>query len=180
MIRVRYGHLSKQEQKEATDALGCYHLDEPWDSEKNLRWAEGNPGLYLLWGMFFCPIEVEYDQQIGLYPNVDRAIERGEDPFAAHYITYLMLVRPDPTTTLPDDAVIVVESLGCGIRVQEPRDICLDDLLKSDCPFGIGRLNSAHPEVVKALRADGKVIDIPKDINKGRLRKLLLGSIRKK
>jgi hypothetical protein len=175
MIRMCFS-LSKQEEKQAVDALEGYHLDEPWDSKKNLQWAEKNPGLELLWRLFFCPTEIEYDQQIGLCPNAGRAIERGENPFAAHYISYLMLVRSDPNTVLPDDAVIVVESLGCGVRVQEPRDILLDELLRAESPFGIGKLNSLHPNVVKALRVDGKVIDISKDIDKEDLRKLLNGT----
>ena len=59
-----------------------------------------------------------------------------------HYVTYLMLVRSDSNAALPDDAVIVVESLGCGVRVQEPKDIALDELLKAKSPFGVG--NSTH------------------------------------
>ena len=175
MIRTGYRHLPKQRQEEAIDALKGYNFDERWDSTKNLLWAEDNVGLELLWVLFNCPLEVGYDQEIGLYPNVDRAIELGQNPFAAHYITYLMLVRPDLSSVLPDDAVIVVESLGCGVRLQEPKDIELEELLKAESPFGVGKLNSLHPKVVKAIRADGKVIDIPKDIGKDSLRKLLQG-----
>ena len=51
--------------------------------------------------------------------------------------------------------------------------------MRADSPFGVGRLNSRHAKVVKALRADGKVIDIPKDIAKADLRKLLLGGAAK-
>jgi hypothetical protein len=169
-------NLSVLEQTKATDSLKGYHFDETWDSKNNLLWAENNRALELLWRVFFCPIEIEYDQENGLCPNAVRDIERGKDPFAARYITYLMLVRPDPDASLPDDAVIVVESLGCGVRVQEPRDIALDELLRAESPFGVGRLNSRHSNVVKALRADGKVIDIPKDIGKEELKKLLRGT----
>jgi len=167
--------LSTEQEREAIASLKGYHYNEPWSSPKNQQWAKNNPGLEIVWMRFICPTEIEYDQQIGLCPNADRAIKLGQNPFAAHYITYLMLVHPDSSLPLPDDAVIVVESLGCGVRFQEPKDISLDDLLKEDSPFGLGKLNSLHPNVVKALRVDGEVIDIPKNITKEDLRKLLQG-----
>jgi hypothetical protein len=180
LISMGYRHLSENEREEAANGLKGYRFDEPWDSKRNALWAENNRGLDLLWNEFFCPTETEYDADIGLLPNAARDIQQGKNPFAAHYISYLMLVRPDPHAALPDDAVIVVETLGCGVRVQDPRDLALDELLKAKSPFGVGRLNSVHPRVVKALRADGKVIDIPKDISKENLRKLLEGTSRKR
>jgi hypothetical protein len=91
-----------------------------------------------------------------------------------------MLKRPGAgdgsIDALPSDAVIVVESAQCGVRWAEPRDLPWDELWKGDSPFGKGKLNSLHPDVVKALQADGKVIDIPKTIGKDELRGLLNGS----
>jgi hypothetical protein len=72
--------------------------------------------------------------------------------------------------------VVIVESLDSGIEFAEPRDLLWDDLWKGPSPFGPGKLNSPHPDVVKALRVDGKVIDIPKRLSKEETRKLLMGS----
>ncbi len=96
------------------------------------------------------------------------------------FTTYLMLVRPadedGKTQTLSPDAVLVVESANCGIGIAEPSDLRWETLWEGDSPFGKGKLNSMHPDVVKALRVDGEVIDIPKKIGKTELRKLLNGS----
>lgn len=140
-----------------------YRPDEPWDSTHNrqqfLNWVPCK---------FACPLESD----------------RIDYPFAS----YVMLVRADSTGSaegarnvmpLPDDAVLVVESAGCHIEYGEPRDIDIDSLFKGDSPFGVGKLNSLHPKVVKALRVDGKVIDIPKDISKEDLRRLLAGTATK-
>lgn len=137
-----------------------YRLDEPWDSPHNrqqlLNWVPGK---------FTCPLESD----------------RIDYPFAS----YAMLVRADSTGSkegahdvmpLPHDAVLIVESAGCRIEYGEPRDIDIESLFKGDSPFGVGKLNSFHPKVIKALRVDGKVIDIPKDISKEDLRKLLMGA----
>jgi hypothetical protein len=131
-----------------------YRQDEEWNSKHN-RTLLGR----LIPCRFTCPLESAYFD----YP----------------FVSYLMLVRDDrrgETGRLPDDAVLVVESVGCQIKYGEPRDILLRELLDDPSPFGVGKLNSLHPKVVKALRVDGKVIDIPKDIGKEDLRKLLLGS----
>lgn len=178
MIRTGF-RLPKQDEKKAITALESYRFDEAWNSKSNQQWADNNSEMEILWKKFICSTEIAYDFKNGFYPSVDQSIELRQNPFAGHYITYLMLVRSDPSSALPDDAVIVVESLGCGVRFQEPKDIDLEELLKAQSPFGIGKLNSLHPKVVKALRADGKVIDIPKDIDKDNLRKLLQGSITK-
>ena len=77
---------------------------------------------------------------------------------------------------LAPDAVLIVESADCGVEFAEPRDLHWEDLWTGDSPFGKGKLNSHHPNVVNALRADGRVIEIPKDISTGDLRKLLLGT----
>lgn len=144
-----------QQMRELAEELD-YRREEPWDSPHNLQEAElACRGLYACW--------VEWPRE--------------ERPFA----TYLMLIRPDRqgpnvAMSLPDDAVLVVESAGCGIGCFEPRDLRWGDLWKGDSPFGIGKLHSRHPDYVRALRVDGEVIDIPKDIDNESLRKLLNGS----
>ena len=142
-----------------------YRFAEPWDSPHN-RDALLSTCLSALC-MYTCPFEIKDE----FYP----------------YVTYVMLVRPpakDAETgrlveaALPDDAVLIVESAHCGIRNFEPKDLDWDTLWKGDSPFGPGKLNSLHRDVVKAVRVDGKVIDIPKTISKDKLRKLLNGSVR--
>jgi hypothetical protein len=137
-----------------------YRSDEPWDSPHNRQEL-----LSRVPGRFTCPLE-SY---------------RVDYPFAS----YVMLVRASSTnaedhgrdeTLLPNDAVLIVESVECRIEHGEPRDIDLKSLFEGDSAFGVGKLNSRHPKVVKALRVDGKVIDIPKDITKEDLRKLLTGT----
>jgi hypothetical protein len=91
-----------------------------------------------------------------------------------------MLKRPETRIGAVDsanpNAVIIVESAYCCVKWAEPRDLLWEDLWKDDSPFGKGKLNSVHPGVVKALRADGTVIDIPKDIGKTELELLLNGT----
>jgi len=139
-----------------------YRLDQSWQSENNRK------GLlsFLVFSVHRCPLD---PTPVG-------------HPF---FTSYLMLVRSpvkDSETgamkapTLATDAVLIVESVDCGVQFAEPRDLSWDDLWKGDSPFGKGKLNSFHPKVVKALRVDGKVIDIPKDISKEELRKLLNGT----
>ncbi len=137
-----------------------YRLEESWDTAYNrqqlLNWIPCK---------FTCPLESN----------------RTDYPFTS----YTMLLRADSTGSngegcevmpLPDDAVLIVESVGCRIEYGEPRDIDIETLFRGDSPFGVGKLNSLHPKVVKALRVDGKVIDIPKDIAKKALQKLLAGT----
>jgi hypothetical protein len=140
-----------------------YQFDEPWDSQNNRKafW----PG-FLESFVHRCPLD---PAPIG-------------DPF---FTSYLMLVRPpvkDSETgetraaTLANDAVLIVESVDSGIGFAEPRDLPWEDLWSGDSAFGKGKLNARHSKVVKALRVDGKVIDIPRDISEENLRKLLGGS----
>lgn len=143
-----------------------YRLDRAWDSEDNrtgLRDFLDSSYVYR------CPL----DPSPAGYP---------------FFTSYLMLVRApvkDSETgemkapTLATDAVLVVESVDSGVQFAEPRDLPWEDLWKGDSPFGKGKLNSLHPKVVKAIRVDGKVIDIPKDITKEDLRKLLAGTATK-
>lgn len=135
-----------------------YRCEEPWDSPHNLDKAERVCLLF-----YSCWVK---------WPREER-------PFA----TYVMLIRPDRqgpngAMSLPDDAVLVVESAGCGIGCFEPKDLHWDDLWKGDSPFGVGKLNSRHADYVRALRVDGEVIEIRKDISKEDLRKLLNGTTR--
>lgn len=137
-----------------------YRFEEAWDSPHN-RDSVLKSALSC---RYTCPLE---DCTFG-YP----------------FVTYVMLVRPATKdvhtgrlleTPLPDDAVLVVESAHCGIEYGEPRDLAWETLWTGESPFGLGKLNSLHPNVVKAVRVDGKVIDIPKTIGKDQLRKLLEG-----
>jgi len=139
----------------------AYSFEIAWDSEYNrkaFQWSALETTLT-------CPVE---SNQVD-YP----------------YVSYVMLVRPGfdqsdeefrAPMDVPDDAVLIVESTGCEIEYCEPRDIDFESLFEGDSPFGVGKLNSRHPFVVKALRVDGKVIDIPKSISKEKLRKLLMGT----
>ncbi len=136
-----------------------YRPEEPWDSPHNRRQF-----LRSVAGLYTCPLE----SQVADYP----------------FVSYLMLLRGNSGRvdqsghgqgSLPDEAVLVVESEGCHIEYGEPRDLDMESLFKGPSPFGVGKLNSLHPGVVKALRVDGKVIDIPKNISRDRLRALLDG-----
>lgn len=133
-----------------------YNFSEPWDSEHNIAAIHRLP----LWGSLVCTSE----SRNASYPNT----------------SYLMLKRPEMSSevlnTLPSDAVIVVESVNCGVGWGEPRDLTWNDLFEGESPFGERKLNSLHRGVVKALRADGKVIDIPKNIDKRKLEQLLMGT----
>ena len=138
-----------------------YCFDEPWDSPHNRDALR----VSTLFCRYTCPLE---------------------NPTEGYNLaSYVMMVRPavkDPSTgrlaqpALPDDAVLIVESANCGIEYGEPRDLDWDTLWQGDSPFGPGKLNSLHDGVVKAVRVDGKVIDIPKNLPKEKLRKLLSGS----
>ena len=139
-----------------------YQFDKSWDDPHNRKLP-----LSLLLNAT-CPYEGDF---IG-YP----------------FVSYLMLVRPGMEELnsdgapfeLPDDAVLLVESAGCGIEFGEPKDIEIGSLFEGESPFGLDKLNSFHPKAkaVRAVRVDGKVIDIPKDISKEDLRKLLEGTPR--
>ena len=140
-----------------------YHFNEPWDSLHNRQQLLG-------WSLFRFNCLLE--------PN------RDDYPFTS----YVMLVRPDSgnsnkdyssSNSLAGEAVFIVESTNCGIEYGEPRDLEWEALWEGDSPFGKGKLNSLHPDVVKALRVDGQVIDIPKNISRERLRRLLQGSLTK-
>jgi len=137
-----------------------YHTNEPWDSPWNRTLCAG-------WAvmLYTCPLEAE---------NVDY-------PF----VSYQLLVRSPSGNdgvkdriVLPQDAIIIVESTGCGVEFGEPKDIGFESLFQGDSPFGVGKLNSLHPHSVRALRVDGKVVEIPKTISSQALRKLLNGSSR--
>jgi hypothetical protein len=136
-----------------------YRPDEPWDSPHNHPQLANWVG-----GLLTCPLEAKRaDYQVVSYLMLERAGSKNATS------------DNDPMMLLPEDAVLVVESAKCGIQYGEPKDIDMEDLFNGGSPFGPGRLNSLHPHVVKALRVDGKVIDISKDISREDLRKLLQG-----
>lgn len=131
----------------------AYRFGEPWNSAHNLWQLRSWDTSY----RYVCPLD---------YTRFDQ-------PF----VSYLMLVRPNQDMRLlPDDAVLIVETTGCGIQCSEPRDIEIESLFRDGSAFGVGKLNSLHPKFVRAIRVDGKVIDIPKDIAQDDLRDLLMGS----
>ena len=140
-----------------------YRFDEPWDSQHNRECVLDESGLSI---RYTCPFESTFLD----YP----------------FVTYVMLVRPTPEgpkdgsvvrSSLPPDAVLIVESANCGITCGQPKDLDWNTLWEGASPFGKGKLSSLHPHVVKAIRVDGKVIDIPKTIGKAELRKLLNGQM---
>lgn len=133
-----------------------YQATQPWDSPEN---REALPSSCMV-----LPFTCEAEASVEAYP----------------FTSYLMLVRSDSddrelAESLPPSAVIIVESASCGIEFAEPRDLMWDGLWEGESPFGKGKLNSFHPRVVKALRKDGRVIDIPKNITNEALRTLLSG-----
>jgi hypothetical protein len=95
------------------------------------------------------------------------------------FTSYLWLVRPNladgSKKSLPGDAALIVESANCKIPIAAPRDLSWESLWEGDSPFGEGKLNSTHPLAVTALRADGQVIHIHKDMRNEDLRALLEG-----
>lgn len=141
----------------------AYRLEESWNSANNLKWISLRLPL-----RFSCPLEYQTWKPGCLYTSYPMLLRRN----AGH------LNRTTPTpTALPDGAVIIVESVGCKIGFGEARDIDIESLFKGDSPFGVGKLNSFHEGFVRALRLDGKVIKIPKDISKEDLRRLLDGEV---
>jgi hypothetical protein len=134
-----------------------YNSSEPWNTDRNIIAIHKLP----LWGSLVCTSE----SRDADYP----------------YTSYLMLKRSETSTwsvdRLPPDAVIIVESVKCGVAWGEPVDLLWEALWQDESPFGEGKLNSLHHGVVKALRVDGQVIDIPKDIGNEDLKRLLSGSI---
>lgn len=131
-----------------------YRLSEAWDSEHNKSSLHG-----ILVSVFHCPAD--------------------EDSW--NETSYLMLVRPADENgnpaDVPHNAVVIVESSGCGIGIAQPKDLKWDDLWKGESPYGKGKLNSNHKGVIKAIRADGTIIDIPKNLKRDKLKQLLQGSV---
>ncbi|MCO6045693.1 DUF1559 domain-containing protein [Aeoliella sp. ICT_H6.2] len=131
-----------------------YRLSEAWDSEHNKSLLNS-----VLVHAFHCPAdEGSWDET-----------------------SYLMLVRPADESgnpaDVPHNAVVVVESSGCGIGMAQPKDLKWEDLWKGESPYGKGKLNSNHKRVIKAIRADGTIIDIPKNLKRDKLKQLLQGSV---
>ncbi len=132
---------------------GGYRRDLPWDSPENKQAIRDN-----LAGHFYqCRVAGDI---------------RG-NPFAS----FVMLTRPgeDWQEKLPQNAVLIVESQWSGIRIAEPRDLSIEEVLSEDSPFHPGSLYSAHNGYVRALRVDGEVIEIPTDLLKDELRAVLAG-----
>jgi len=141
-----------------------YKEAERWDSPHNRVAFENS----FLMGCFTCPLESRH----GHYP----------------FTSYIMLVRPGahsegaakaPPPSLPGEAVLIVESAHCDIKYAEPKDLDWDALWQGGSPFGPGKLNSLHPKIVRAVRVDGVVIEIPKTIGRDALRDLLDGRTKK-
>jgi len=132
--------------------LASFRFDEAWDSVRNSRWADEQV-LYRV--HFQCSAEAK-----------DASYE---------FTSYLMLVGKNGEPLHGTKAVIVIESAHCGVKWLEPRDCVEETLWTGDSPFGPGRLNSDHPRVVHALRADGKVIEIPKNSTTAAVKRFLHG-----
>lgn len=135
-----------------------YRFDQPWNSLHNhLAFAPFSGDIAFT---FQCPSE--------------------QLPSGERVTSYLMIVRAshdgEPFPELPSDAVLVVESAECGIGLSEPVDIDMDSLWKDSSPYGVGRLHSLHADVIKALRVDGAIIDIPKGLSNDELKRLLEGT----
>lgn len=142
-------------EEQADHRFQGYRFEEPWDSPHNQEVVRWSPLLVIL----RCIVEEGF---------------RRDYPFAS----YLMLVRPEAeraAQSLSPKAVIVVESAQCRIEYAEPRDIAWASLWEGPSPFGLGKLHSLHPTIVRALCNDGTIIEIPKDLDADRLKLLLEG-----
>lgn len=136
-----------------------FHFDEPWESAYNQEVVKES----VIKFRFACP--------------ADRQNVESSD------VSYVMLVRSsDPqerhlstSSSLPKRAVLIVESANSGIALAQPRDILWEDLWIGDSPFGPGKLHSMHRDIVKAIRVDGTVIDIPKTLSKDEVKAILSG-----
>lgn len=145
-------------------AMAAYKSDQPWNSPENIEWSNAHGGQFH--SRFFCQTEAYVE-------------EHGARWIDEQFTSYLMVVRQQDgveAMPLPESAIVVVECTGCAVSWWKPEDICINTILEADSPFGTGRLNSGHPDFVKAVRADGEVINIPKDITKNDLRDLLDGT----
>ncbi|MBC8868648.1 MAG: hypothetical protein H8E44_04490 [Planctomycetes bacterium] len=144
--------------------MAAYKSDQPWNSPENIEWSNAHGGQFH--SRFFCQTEAYVE-------------EHGARWIDEQFTSYLMVVRQQDgveAMPLPESAIVVVECTGCAVSWWKPEDICINTILEADSPFGTGRLNSGHPDFVKAVRADGEVINIPKDITKNDLRDLLDGT----
>ncbi len=131
-----------------------YDQQEAWDSPKNRKWAKSQAYLFSLF-------------------YVSGEIVREDDPNFPH-TSFLMLIHDKPLDALPENAIILVESFSCNVPCFEPKDLKIEDITKSDHPFSAGLLNSDH-RTVKAMTKGLKIVDIPKNISKESLLRLLKG-----
>lgn len=134
-----------------------YRFDESWNSPHNKA------------ALSRIPLDAYY------CPTCENAFKKNT------YTSYVMLARPTAgrgqQQSLPPNAVVVVESANCEIGIAEPRDVSWDSLWEGESPYGKGKLNSMHPKVVKGIRVDGTVIDIPKGLDGRKLKMLLNGEL---
>ncbi|MGL6194380.1 MAG: hypothetical protein ACRC2T_06110 [Thermoguttaceae bacterium] len=122
-----------------------FGCSNPWSTEKNIQ--ERSP--------YYC------QEEAGLFTRICDT-------------SFLMLTRGDTLMKdLPDEAVVVVESVDCGIHWMEPKDLDIETLQNAESPFGIGKLNSYHDGYVYALRKNGEVIKINKDLPKEKVLAIL-------
>jgi hypothetical protein len=131
-----------------------YDLEEEniWEKDKNLIIAPA---------IFYCPM--------------NNTLDNNKESLAS--TSYLMLVRDKVRyENLSPSAVIIVESTGCNIHWMHPVDINLNDLISSDSPFGLNKLNSNHPEGVKCLCKNGRIITIKRNKSKEQVIKILEGN----
>ncbi len=144
------------ERRSENSPLKGYRFDQPWDSPHNR----------------------EVVQQRGLHLFLRCRLEEGSRRDYP-YTSYLLLVRPESgrtAQTLSPKAVIVVESANCGVEYFEPKDLPWDSLWEGSSPFGLGKLHSLHPTIVRALCVDGTIIEIPRNLDTAKLRAVLDGT----
>jgi len=140
------------------DAYRDYRSDEPWDSAHNRRALRS----FLRHGFHYCP--------------QDRVASSDS---CHEFTSYLMVVRGesgllDRERQAAPEEVLVVESAECGIRFAEPRDILWERLWRGDSPWAVGKLYSRH-DYCWALRRNGQLLVIPRNMSPGQLRLLLEG-----
>jgi len=134
----------------ARDKMASGHIDIWYNWDVDESWQDTHNNEEIAFPYFACHVESVASKQ--------RKVSE---------TSYLMLLRPNTNMdSLSNSVVIVVESADCGIHWMEPRDLSIETLHKVDNPFGKGLLNSYHDGYVYALRKNGNIIRISKNLQK--------------
>jgi hypothetical protein len=90
--------------------------------------------------------------------------------------SYLLLIHDQKYTSLPNEAVIIVESAQSGIHWNSPENTTINELKFAYSPFGYRKLNSLHKKNgVRCIRKDFKIISISYNTDREIVIKILQG-----